>query len=209
MSDSTDAMSWMDHAHWKSVLDAPVVHIDRGFDARSADLIMVDGQHLYIVEAKSYTGGLVMGTGAGKTRSLLSTALWLSHTQTVIRQAQERWADAALTRDLLASSEEATKLPSITTPTICFDLAEAWAGGPLPSLCELTRAAEVVTWLRHVVLGLLGRVLRSHGYEFGPHGPPNEASPCGVIRFAAPCLPRAPGEPAYSPVSAISGVLAA
>lgn len=202
-------MSWMDVGLVESSLKLSTPQLDRGFDVPLVDLIIVDGQHRYEALLDLRMGRLSREGRRGKARSLLDATLWLSGAKRALTEAQNQWTASALTRRLLLSAEEATGLPAITTPTICVDSAAAVGDGPLLSLGDLTQAAETVEQLWRVALDLLDELVCPRSHEYGPHAPPHESSPCGVIRLAAPLVPRAPGELACSSVLSSLGVLAA
>ncbi|MFF8974700.1 hypothetical protein [Streptomyces sp. NPDC014995] len=149
-------------------------------------------------------------TGTGKTRAAgeaLHVVLVVDDLRTALDEAQEHWDAVEFTRSLLRSAEEATRVPSITAPTA--DSTPVWMAGPLPTLDELVDAAEAAGRFQLLAVELLHAVLGAGRHGFRSPAPPHESSPCGVIRLAAPLVPRAPGGPAASPFSSNSCVLAA
>ncbi|WEP00716.1 hypothetical protein A6P39_044205 (plasmid) [Streptomyces sp. FXJ1.172] len=147
---------------------------------------------------------------SGKTTSagsVLRTVLAADDHRQVLHQAQEQQDSIEFARSLLRSAEEATQLPSITTQAVGSTPIRAAAD--LPPFDDLDRGAKAAEqfWLLaldllHAQLGLV------HGGFLSP-APTCQSSPCGVIRLAAPRVPRAPGGPATLPFSSNSCVLAA
>ncbi|TPQ22007.1 hypothetical protein [Streptomyces sporangiiformans] len=142
-----------------------------------------------------------------KYHRLLETALRLSSAQTFLEAAREQRATAELTQSLLSSTEEATSLPSATSSMLWSD--QAWSSGSVPSETALAAAEEEIQQLWRVTLTLLAKLLGLRTHPPTPHAPSRESSPCGLIKLAAPLIPRAPGEPGVSPGSSIAGALAA
>ncbi|GAA3371257.1 hypothetical protein GCM10020367_21190 [Streptomyces sannanensis] len=163
---------------------------------------------LHDVGKASPTFDLVMSLGSGKSRTLLWTFLRVKRLRESLGKTQRQVAVADLARRLLASAEEATHRPAITSAVICAEASPNW-GTALPSMDEMAEAAIEVEQLWLITLGLLVELFGSHVFVFGAHPPPHESSPCGVIRLASPLVPRAPGGPAGLPVSSSSCALAA
>ncbi|MFD5753683.1 hypothetical protein [Streptomyces mirabilis] len=147
---------------------------------------------------------------SGKTMSagsVLHTVLAADGLRQVLHEAREQQHSIEFARSLLGSAEESTQLPSITTPTV--GSTPVRAAGDLPPFDDLERAAKAAEqfWLLaldllHAQLGLVHCGFRSPAFT-------RQSSPCGVIRLAAPRVPRAPGGPAALPFSSNSCVLAA
>lgn len=100
------------------------------------------------------------------------------------------------TAALLSTSEADNKLPAITSPSVLGDTAPRteYSGpetvGLLKSLRLLLKAIDRPIQLLDRVLEVLLGIRRFE--DRGP-APALATSPCGVIRFAAPRVPRAPG----------------
>lgn len=170
---------------------------------------------------KSWKATMTMGTGSGKTQNfvmpgstgmgmgtLLGSALELWAIQRSCERARDEYEANDFTRLLLSSAEQNTHLPSITSPSVLAS-SGSWGTGPLASFDELTKVAALAEQLWHVAVALLDEALNPPNFEPGSPTPCFESSPCGVIRLAAPRVPRAPAGPACSSASFILGVLAA
>ncbi|MFD8545024.1 hypothetical protein [Streptomyces sp. NPDC059649] len=203
MPNHAAAPSWMDVACAELALMAP--RNDR-FDG--PDYVIVDGDRHLAIELK-WSGH----AGAGKTASVVSfwleAALWAKRTKSALDEVLAHRSAVELGLRLLATSEEATGIPSITAVATSPNLAAVWGNRLLPSLEQLTRASGEVERLWHVAVALLAELLgvRTHGHD--SHAVPHESSPCGVLRLASPLVPRAPGGPACLPVPSNSCALAA
>ncbi|MFA0839048.1 hypothetical protein [Streptomyces rochei] len=90
------------------------------------------------------------------------------------------------------------------TATVIIDLIDQFShqldglsrSGHVPNWAELRHLADAASALSGLLLVLAQRLLMGGG-KFFDHlvaVPPNESSPCGVLRLAVPCVPRAPGE---------------
>ncbi|WP_433547165.1 hypothetical protein ACQPZG_20330 [Streptomyces sp. CA-294286] len=73
---------------------------------------------------------------------------------------------------------------------------------------QLRAVAVYAAKFRDVLVQLVQDLLEPRAYEYVDHFPPTSTSPCGVIRFAAPVMPRAPGSQKSSDVSVRLPVLA-
>ncbi|MER6131874.1 hypothetical protein [Streptomyces sp. NPDC001815] len=140
----------------------------------------------------------IMSTGGGKTHAaLMALSLWVDAGKSVhaFQEALTR-RPAVSSMALLSSSEADNKLPAITSSVVLGDTGSdtdspgADTVDVIESLClllkeiehsiqELCRVLEVLLDLRH--------------FEAPDPAPSLATSPCGVIRFAAPMVPRAPG----------------
>ncbi|XUL89929.1 hypothetical protein ACQ86D_27600 [Streptomyces galilaeus] len=146
--------------------------------------------------------------------TLVASALLADEAHRTVETVRSNWAAHDLTRRLLWSSEEYTGLPLITAlvdDSVFNDPAlparlRAWA---LASLAELDQAAKEIARVRKALRDILRALLGGCRYAFDDHPPPHASSPCGVIRFAAPLVPRAPGSAAASPAPSSICVLAA
>ncbi|MET9779150.1 hypothetical protein ABZ023_33725 [Streptomyces sp. NPDC006367] len=146
---------------------------------------------------------------SGKTMSagsVLHTVLAANDLRQVLHEAREQQHSIEFARSVLGSAEEATQLPSITTPTVGSTSLRAADLPPFDDLHRAAKAAEQV-WL--LALDLLHARLGPVHCGFRPPAPTRQSSPCGVVRLAAPRVPRAPGGPAALPFSSNSCVLAA
>lgn len=168
--------------------------------------------------------GLVVANGVQAATSLLRAALWLAQTKESVDEARRFWNGS----DWNGFEESPwwswpppiRHLPVTTSITFVDHLAgivcvEALArvegrgcGIRQHSRDALAQAARVARRLWHFVLSLLNTLLNGCSFEFRDHAPPHESSPCGVIRLAAPRIPRAPGVSACPPVSSSLSVLA-
>ncbi|WP_123970174.1 hypothetical protein [Streptomyces sp. TLI_185] len=146
---------------------------------------------------------------SGKTMStgpILHSVLAVDDLRQVLHEAREQQHSIEFARSLLRSAENATHLPSITTPTVGSTPIRP---ADLPLFDGLDRAAKAAEQFWLLALALLRARLGPVHYGFQPPAPTRQLSPCGVIRLAAPRVPRAPGGPANLPFSSNSCVLAA
>ncbi|KAB1143511.1 hypothetical protein F7R91_25550 [Streptomyces luteolifulvus] len=175
--------------------DIDALHSALG-SARAGELLVVyyAGHGLTVEEEHERLPANVQAMGQLSTTQLLSMALGLQGAKSALDDAQAHWPAADLTRRLLCSSEEETRLPSITT-SLTGPTAVAQPG-PLPTGEVLAHTAEIVQLLWLATVDLLAESLGSHRYEFDSHAPPHASTACGVIKLAAPAIPRAPGQPA-------------
>ncbi|MFE2611964.1 hypothetical protein ACFXDI_53910 [Streptomyces mirabilis] len=147
---------------------------------------------------------------SGKTTSagsVLHTVLAADGLRQVLHEAREQQHSIEFAQSLLRSAEEATQFPSITTPAVGSTPIQA-AGDP-PPFDDLDRAAEAAEQFWLLALDLLHAQLELARCGFRSPAPTRQSSPCGVIRLAAPRVPRAPGGPAALPFSSNSCALAA
>ncbi|MGW0857073.1 hypothetical protein [Streptomyces sp. NPDC002690] len=89
------------------------------------------------------------------------------------------------------------------TATFIIDLIDQFShrlddlsrGGHVPNWAELRHLADAASALSGLLLVLAQRLLMGGGKFFDHLAavPPNESSPCGVLRLAVPRVPRAPG----------------
>ncbi|MBX7551566.1 AAA family ATPase [Streptomyces sp. tea 10] len=140
---------------------------------------------------------VVMSTGGGKTRAAwtaLSAWLDIGKAAHAFQEALTRPSVSSTT--LLSASEADNKLPAITSSLVLDDADSLtnYSGrdpvGLLEDLCLLLKEIERPIQDLHQVLEVLLGV--SHFEAPGPAAA-LATSPCGVIRFAAPMVPRAPG----------------
>lgn len=162
------------------------------------------------------TGGPLQISGGGKSLMLAFALRQLMGAQRRNRALSQRVRAAETSGDLagkLAAAAETDNAISCITSSyaassLCMDVSPYYQ--PLPNLLDELRAAkaasavEVTLWAQTVRLLSLPRCAELSNGE-----PPTDCSPCGVIRLAAPRLPRAPGRPANSPVPSSSVVVAA
>lgn len=148
-------------------------------------------------------------TGGGKTGAYLGLILRADRAVDALSVAPEQLAIRRLRRHLLASVEDETGLPSITALTTDGSLTAAF--GTCAALSQqqaIVEAAEAWREIARYAIDLIERHTSGQHYVFAHHPPPHETSPCGVIGFAAPRIPRAPGRPVCSPVPSNFGVAA-
>ncbi|KAB1989774.1 hypothetical protein [Streptomyces triticiradicis] len=146
---------------------------------------------------------IIDNIGTGKARSAwaaLSSLLYAEKSAHGFRETLAR--PDALTRPavsstvLLSASEADNKLPSITSPLILRDedsLARHSGHDPvglLEALCLFLKEIEGRIQQLREVLEVLLDVCH---FEAADPPPVLATAPCGVIRFAAPMVPRAPG----------------
>ncbi|MEU0036130.1 hypothetical protein [Streptomyces sp. NPDC006333] len=146
---------------------------------------------------------------SGKTlsaSSVLHTVLVVDDLRQVLQEARELQCSIEFARSLLRSAEEATQLPSITTSAVGSVPVRTADLLPFDDLNRASAAAEQF-WL--LALELLHALLGPVHYGARSPAPACQSSPCGVIRLAAPRVPRAPGGSAALPFSSNSCVLAA
>ncbi|ELP61530.1 hypothetical protein STRTUCAR8_03696 [Streptomyces turgidiscabies Car8] len=142
---------------------------------------------------------VITSTGAGKTRAAVA---WASLATTLeLRKAIESFHEvlthsAVPSTALLSTSEADNKLPTITSGLVQSDASQQIN---LTGLGSFDLIEELRLFLDAIDLSIqqLVRVVESflgirHFDATGP-APPHAMSPCGVIRFAAPRIPRAPG----------------
>ena len=146
--------------------------------------------------------------------SVVARTVLADESHRAVELVRSKWAAHDLTRRILQSSEECTGLPLITSlvddPSFRASTPHArtrlWA---FASLAELDQAAKELARVRKALRDILRTLLGGYHYAFDDHPPPHASSPCGVIRFAAPVVPRAPGSTAASPAPSSICVLAA
>ncbi|MFE9833634.1 hypothetical protein ACFYP4_00600 [Streptomyces sp. NPDC005551] len=192
------------------------------------DYIVRDHDRLLMVELKRYwrsdmpetsspvaarrrpeSQGIVWHTtGSGKSMTmawLIHQALRLDRALEFVREARENYDSAELTRRLLASVEEETRLPSITAPRANDEIVwGAPAGAPaglvalwarfdaLPSTEEIAAEEARVAALQLLVAARLDELCDVGGDGISCEMPVTESAPCGVLRLAATSVPRAP-----------------
>ncbi|MFD8509766.1 type IV secretion system DNA-binding domain-containing protein [Streptomyces antimycoticus] len=160
---------------------------------------------------------VVVSTGGGKARDS-AWAAWarlsaLHDAQKFVKAFQAEVARPAVSSAALLSTSEAdNKLPTITSPSLLGEVdpranhSRSGTGGLIEDLRRFLKALErPIQQLIRVMETLLG--IR-HFVVTGP-APPHATSPCGVIRFAAPMVPRAPGRDQPAPTTADYDALAA
>lgn len=142
---------------------------------------------------------------------------WLTAFQDVQRQArgfQEDLAELDHVVDLLRTAERDNSLPAITSSLILGgrDLGVIHQRLGL----EASDLAKVIETLLRVLERPVFRLLRALEVFFGiwhfytaASSPRHAMSPCGVIRFAAPLVPRAPGHLFVRRTTSVIGVLTA
>ncbi|MGV9850413.1 hypothetical protein ACWDWU_16835 [Streptomyces sp. NPDC003442] len=151
-----------------------------------------------------FVGGHI---GSGKTFAPLS--IMLAADRAIAAISADDLVRIRLRRRLLASVEDDTGLPSITV-LITYDGLAATLGPSRPLLSEQQVIEVAETWreIYRIARDLVEQHICCQHYVFVHHPPPLETSPCGVIGFAAPRIPRAPGRPVYSPDPSNLGVAA-
>jgi len=139
--------------------------------------------------------------------SALLLALHADRLSSALDEFQRQRNAVALTRRLLRTAEESTGQFSITALSAYIDFLElpGYAG----LLRDLERLVGEARQFGHVARGVLAALTNGLHYQFDDHAPPHESSPCGVIRLAAPLIPRAPGSAAVSQAPSSMRVLAA
>ncbi|MBK3624793.1 hypothetical protein JHN59_08005 [Streptomyces sp. MBT49] len=142
-------------------------------------------------------------------RSALRLALWADQESEALSLAWEQREAIALAQVLLRTGEEETGLASITAATIFLDVAAVLRLTESTSEDEVESATTMVVELQRALRVVLATLLNWGDFEFDDHPPPHQSSPCGVIRFAAPLVPRAPGSAAVPPAPSSVLVLAA
>ncbi|WP_306334616.1 hypothetical protein [Streptomyces sp. KL118A] len=145
-------------------------------------------------------------SGMSSVLDVLHFVLNLSDARDAARAEAEKWPIVLLARQLLASAEQDTCLPGITTQT--SELSQR-RHGPPATIEELMRAAEAAARLWLVALALLALALGIRSPRISPSAPRQESAPCGVIRLATPRVPRAPGSPVRLPAPSSFCVLTA
>ncbi|MCM2388824.1 hypothetical protein [Streptomyces albipurpureus] len=187
--------------------------VESGDPWASSELVIRDEAHRYhdpplVFDGKPF--GFQAKWSLVRAKAALTRLLGLERRIHDLRNNKAKWKTVEFTLRLFRTSESETGLPTITAPPIPVHLAPLLAG---ESQEDLERATEALSLVWRCValdaLTVLNAVLAGRRYEFAAQAQPNESSPCGVIRFAAPRIPRAPGLPAYSPVSSTLGALAA
>lgn len=149
-----------------------------------------------------------VATGADKTHAAASLMLRAGRIVANFSTTLDQQASRRLRRHLLTSVEDETGLPSITA-LITGDSSTATFGSGAPlSQQQAAEAAEAWRAVYRIARDVVERSICVQHYAFEHHPPPLETSPCGVIGFAAPRIPRAPGRPVYSPVQSSLGVAA-
>lgn len=98
------------------------------------------------------------------------------------------WAWARHTTDVL----EYVARDGTTDYALRFSHEPQWSDGPLcRAEAALAEVMEQVLAIRRAALATLGLPMGPK-YSFARSVPPNEASPCGVLRLATPIVPGAP-----------------
>ncbi|MEV5124289.1 hypothetical protein AB0K49_16090 [Streptomyces decoyicus] len=187
------ALSWMDVACAELELTVPR---NRRFDG--PDYVIGDGVSTLVIELK-WSSVAGVSTRASALKFWLDAALWAKRTKSALDEVLEHRAAVELGLRLLSTSEEVTGIPSITAAATSPGLAAVWGNRLLPSLGELSQVEEEVERFWHVAVTLLADLLGTRPRDYGPHAPPHDSSPCGVIRLASPLVPRGPDGPAYLP----------
>jgi hypothetical protein len=145
-------------------------------------------------------------TGVGKTHAYLSLLLRAGRAVANLSTTPDQQATRRLRKHLLTSVEDETGLPSITALTTDDSLTATFGTGAPLSQQQAIEAAEAWRAIYRIARDAVERIIGVQHYPFAHHPPPLETSPCGVIGFAAPRMPRAPGRPVYSPVQSSLGV---
>lgn len=147
-------------------------------------------------------------SGMSSVLDVLHFVLNLSDARDAARAEAEKWPIVLLARQLLASAEQDTCLPGITTQT--SELSQRRHNSPA-TLEKLMRAAEAAArlWLVALALLALALALGIRSPRVSPSAPRQESAPCGVIRLATPRVPRAPGSPVRLPAPSSFCVLTA
>lgn len=179
----------------------------------------VQGHDFVQLDLESWTFAVdpAVGTAGFLHDSFLSFLREARSAREDIRRALEQERSLGCTSDALTSSllttvEADTKLPGIVAPHA--------PGHPRVPVGDervdaevrverLKRMEAALCALITVLCDLLDLALGNRRYEFIDLVPPHSSSPCGVIRFAAPVVPRAPGAAGDSPVSSRWSALAA
>ncbi|MEV4907554.1 hypothetical protein AB0N46_23265 [Streptomyces albidoflavus] len=149
------------------------------------------------------------GTGAGRTHSLVSILMQSLHGRASAQAAEQNAKQMAFIQRLRRSAEDACGHSAITA-TVAVD------GIVFPGVDTEASRADVhgdplrEAW-NELVRSVRDELARSSGHEDGTptDRPPSAASPCGVIRLAAPLVPRAPGDLHFPRVLSVQGTQAA
>ncbi|QKW06781.1 hypothetical protein HUT18_10630 [Streptomyces sp. NA04227] len=193
------ALSGAEEAYARWATPGPDLGRDSGSDDYSGvDCVAVSGDRIYLVQAKYFDGD--RRTGRSVEDFWLSAALRAEHTKRSLDEVRRHRSVVEFGLRLLSSAEDVTGLPSITAPATAPGLAAVWGSRVLPSLDELARSAEEAERFWHVAVAVLAELLGVLVPVHNAQAPPGDSAPCGVIRFAAPVIPRAPGGPVHSPV---------